>query len=63
MGSYLLVEVGGITEIETAEANNYNYTYKFEDTESLDRSWGDLESGKLMGEHKPLFPRINSENM
>ena len=31
--------------------------------ESSDRSWGELEPGKLMGEHKPLFPRINSENM
>ena len=31
-------------------------------TESFDRTWGNLESGKLMGEHKPLFPRINSKN-
>ena len=30
---------------------------------SSDRTWGNLEPGKLMGEHKPLFPRINSENM
>ena len=31
--------------------------------ESFDRTWGNLESGKLMGEHKPLFPRINPENI
>ena len=31
--------------------------------ESYDRSWGSLRAGELMGEHKPLFPRINSENM
>ena len=31
--------------------------------ESSDRTWGNLEPGKLMGEHKPLFPRINPENI
>jgi methionyl-tRNA synthetase len=31
--------------------------------ESSDRTWGSLEPGKLMGEHKPLFPRISSENI
>ena len=30
---------------------------------SSDRNWGNLEPGKLMGEHKPLFPRINPENI
>ena len=32
-------------------------------TESTDRTWGSLRAGELMGEHKPLFPRINSENI
>ena len=31
--------------------------------ESYDRSWGSLRAGELMGEHKPLFPRITSENI
>ena len=31
--------------------------------ESSDITWGNLEPGKLMGEHKPLFPRINPENI
>ena len=33
------------------------------DTESSDRTWGNLKAGKFIGEHKPLFPRINSENI
>ena len=32
-------------------------------TESVDRNWGGLKSGTRLGEHKPLFPRINSENL
>ena len=31
-------------------------------TESVDRNWGGLKSGTRLGEHKPLFPRINSDN-
>ncbi len=32
-------------------------------TESVDRNWGGLKSGTRLGEHKPLFPRINSNNL
>ena len=32
-------------------------------TESVDRNWGGLKSGTRLGDHKPLFPRINSENL
>jgi len=32
-------------------------------TESVDRNWGGLKSGTRLGEHKPLFPRINSDNL
>jgi Methionyl-tRNA synthetase len=31
--------------------------------ESSDRTWGNLDSGKILGQHKPLFPRINFENI
>ena len=31
-------------------------------TESVDRNWGGLKSGTRLGDHKPLFPRINSDN-
>jgi hypothetical protein len=30
-------------------------------TDSVDRNWGGLKSGTKLGEHKPLFPRINSD--
>ena len=32
-------------------------------TESVDRNWGGLKPGKRLGDHKPLFPRINSDNL
>ena len=32
-------------------------------TESVDRNWGGLKSGTRLGDHKPLFPRINSDNL
>jgi len=32
-------------------------------TESVDRNWGGLKPGTRLGEHKPLFPRINSDNL
>ena len=32
-------------------------------TKSFDRNWGNLESGINIADHKPLFPRINSENL
>ena len=32
-------------------------------TESVDRNWGGLKSGTKLGDHKPLFPRINSDNL
>ena len=32
-------------------------------TESVDRNWGGLKSGTRLGYHKPLFPRINSDNL
>ncbi len=32
-------------------------------TESVDRNWGGLKSGTRLGKHKPLFPRINSDNL
>jgi len=32
-------------------------------TDSINRGWGGLEPGKKLGEHTPLFPRINSDNM
>ena len=32
-------------------------------TESVDRNWGGLKSGTRLSDHKPLFPRINSDNL
>ena len=32
-------------------------------TESVDRNWGGLKPGTRLGDHKPLFPRINSDNL
>ena len=32
-------------------------------TKSVDRNWGGLKSGTRLGDHKPLFPRINSDNL
>ncbi len=32
-------------------------------TESVDRNWGGLKSGTRLGDHEPLFPRINSDNL
>tara|TARA_Y100001970_G_scaffold292723_2_gene435471 strand:+ start:3874 stop:5379 length:1506 start_codon:yes stop_codon:yes gene_type:complete len=32
-------------------------------TNSINRSWGGLEPGKILREHTPLFPRINSDSI
>ena len=32
-------------------------------TKSVDRNWGGLKPGTRLGDHKPLFPRINSDNL
>ena len=32
-------------------------------TKSVDRNWGGLKYGTRLGDHKPLFPRINSDNL
>ena len=32
-------------------------------TDAKNRNWGGLESGKKLGEHTPLFPRINTDNI
>jgi len=32
-------------------------------TVSVNRNWGGLKPGTRLGEHKPLFPRINSDNL